>query len=259
MKPLLEFRQVAFTYRERAILSALDAGVGAQDCIALIGRNGAGKTTLLRLAAGALAPCAGEVLLDGRPLRERNHREIARSIAFVPQDVEIPFAMTVEQFVEQGRTPFLSLFGGLHGADRESVERALAVTDTWGMRKRYFHQLSGGERQRVKIALGLAQQPRLLLLDEPLQHLDIGRQLEMIELIQLLRAQGIAILASMHDLNLIEGAFSSVWMLSPGQPMAQGEAQTMMRSEALERAFLCPSGSLAAYMDRGAARIEMVS
>jgi iron complex transport system ATP-binding protein len=259
MNPLLEFRQTTFTYREREILSALDASIGAQDCIALIGRNGAGKTTLLRLAAGSLTPCAGDVLLEGRSLRQRNHKEIARTIAFVPQDVVIPFSMTVEQFVEQGRTPFLSFFGGLHGADRDSVEHALAVTDTWSMRNRYFHQLSGGERQRVKIALGLAQQPRLLLLDEPLQHLDIGRQLEMIELIQFLRSQGIAILASMHDLNLIEGAFSSVWMLSPGKPMLQGPAQKMMRSELLERAFNCRDGSLAAYMGRSDAGVEMVS
>ena len=259
MKPILTFRNVSFEYGSRRLFSSLDGSIGAQDCIALIGRNGAGKTTLLRLASGALAPSSGEALLDGRSLRDRSRRQIARAIAFVPQDVEIPFAMTVRQFVEQGRTPFLSLFGGLSEADHASVERALKITDAWGMRDRYFHQLSGGEQQRVKIALGLAQQPRLLLLDEPLQHLDIGRQLEVLELIQSLRRQGIAILASMHDLNLIEGAFSSVWMIRPGQPVLQGPPQKLMQPQLLEEAFECRPGQLASYLDRPDDRIEMVS
>lgn len=259
MTSLVEFRKVSFAFHDREIFRALHADIEQQDCIALIGRNGAGKTTLLRLAAGALVPSEGDVRFDGRSLRLLSRRQIARSIAFVPQDVEIPFAMTVQQFVEQGRTPFLSLFGGLSGADREYVERALLLTDTWKLRSRNFNQLSGGERQRVKIALGLAQQPRLLLLDEPLQHLDIGRQLEMIELIQSLRGQGIAILATMHDLNPIENAFSSVWMVCPGQPMLTGAPRDMLRPELLERAFNCRPGQLNFYLDQSNRHMEIAS
>jgi iron complex transport system ATP-binding protein len=236
---LLDFVQVCFGYEHRILFNDLFADIRQDDCVALVGRNGVGKTTLLRLAAGTLAPSCGDVLLEGKALRSLKQREIARSIAFVPQGVEMPFSFTVEQFIEQGRTPFISLFGGLGTADREAIERAMELTDTWSLRTRIFNQLSGGERQRVKIAMGLAQQPRLLLLDEPMQHLDIGRQFEMIDLLTTLRGEGIAILASMHDLALIEGAFSSVWLLSPNEEMRQGSPQEMLHPDVIESAFNC--------------------
>jgi iron complex transport system ATP-binding protein len=239
MKPLIEFAQVGFAYGNRMVLRNLDASVFENQCIAVVGPNGAGKTTLLRLAAGTLAPICGEVCLKSRDLRFLKQREIARSVAFVPQNVDVPFSFTVEQFVEQGRTPFLKMFGGLCPADYEAMRRAMELTDTWSLRSRIFNQLSGGERQRVKIALGLAQQPQLLLLDEPMQHLDIGRQFEMVDLINLLRGEGIAIVAAMHDLALIEGIFSSVWLLCPDEPMRQGSPEEILRPEVLEIAFNC--------------------
>jgi iron complex transport system ATP-binding protein len=239
MIPLLEFAHVGFGYRNKDLFNNLDAEVFETDCIALVGRNGVGKTTLLRLAAGTLVPNCGDVRLRNKTLRSLKQRDIARSIAFVPQNVEVQFSFTVEQFVEQGRTPFMRMFGALDAADREAIERAMRLTDTWSLRSRVFNQLSGGERQRVKIALGMAQEPRLLLLDEPMQHLDIGRQFEMIDLIDSLRGEGIAILASMHDLTLIEGAFSSVWLLSPGEEMQQGSPHEILRPSVLDSAFNC--------------------
>jgi iron complex transport system ATP-binding protein len=239
MMPLLEFDNVAFGYGEGRLIDGLAARLVTEDCIALVGRNGVGKTTLLRLAAGILAPDSGEVRLDGRPLSALKHREIARSVAFVPQNVEMPFSFTVEQLVEQGRTPFLKLFGGLAPADREAVERAMELTDTAPLRARAFNELSGGERQRVKIAIGLAQQPRLLLLDEPMQNLDIGRQFETVDLIGSLRNEGIAILASMHDLALIEGVFPTVWLLDPEAGLQQGSPEEMLHPDVLEGAFNC--------------------
>jgi len=236
---LIEFAHVDFAYGARNVIRDLDACIFENQCIAVVGPNGAGKTTLLRLAAGTLTPACGEVSLKDRNLRLLKQREIARSVAFVPQNVEVPFSFTVEQFVEQGRTPFLKIFGGLCGADYEAMRRAMELTDTWTLRSRVFNQLSGGERQRAKIALGLAQQPQLLLLDEPMQNLDIGRQFEMIDLIELLRSEGIAIVASMHDLALIEGTFSSVWLMSPDEPMRQGSPEEILRPEVLESAFNC--------------------
>jgi len=237
MNPLIEFARVGFAYGDRNILRGIDASVRKNQCIAVIGPNGAGKTTLLCLAAGTLAPASGAVRLKGKDLLLLKQREIARTVAFVPQNVEVPFSFTVEQFVEQGRTPFLKMFGGLCAADYEAMRRAMELTDTWSLRSRVFNELSGGERQRVKIALGLAQQPQLLLLDEPMQHLDIGRQFEMIDLIDLLRREGIAIVASMHDLALIAGTFSSVWLMSPDKPMRRGSPEEILRSEVLEIAF----------------------
>jgi len=238
---ILSYTDLDFSYNDRPVVTALNATISNDACIALAGPNGVGKTTLLRLAAGALRPDRGEVHLQGKPLASIRQREIAQLVALVPQNVEMPFPFTVQQFVEQGRTPYLSFFSGLSPADREAVDRALILTDTMSLRNRIFNQLSGGERQRVKIALGLAQQPRVLLLDEPTQHLDIGRQLEMIDLIHTLRGEGIAIVAAMHDLPLIEEAFSSVWMMSPGEPMMQGSPQEMLDPALLERVFNCSS------------------
>jgi iron complex transport system ATP-binding protein len=256
--PLLEFAQASVGYGDRLVLSEISATVLDGECIALVGPNGIGKTTLLRLAAGTLSPGAGEVRLQGQPLECLKQRAIARSVALVPQNVDVPFAFTVEQFIEQGRTPFLRLFGGLQVADRAAIEEAMGLTDTRSLRSRVFNQLSGGERQRVKIALGLAQQPQLLLLDEPTQHLDIGRQLEMADLIHSLSRSGIAILASMHDLTLIEGTFSSVWLLSPDEAMRKGTPEEILQPELLERAFKCAPHHRVMLEDRVRRRRERV-
>jgi len=243
MTSLLHFGELGFSFGQRTIFTHLDASVAAGGCIALVGPNGCGKTTLLSLAAGTLKPSHGDVSLNGQPLRSLSQRTIARSIALVPQNVEVSFGFTVQQFVEQGRTPYLKMFGGMSGEDRNAVDHAMELTDTRSLRSRVFNQLSGGERQRVKIALGLAQQPSLLLLDEPTQHLDIGRQVELIDLVKRLHRHGIAILASMHELTLIEGAFAEVWMLSPGEEMRQGSPQEMLRPELVGRVFDCPPSS----------------
>jgi iron complex transport system ATP-binding protein len=256
MTPLIEFVHVDFGYEEKLLLREVDAVVRQQDCIALVGPNGVGKTTLLRLASGTLSPKLGEVRLNGRALKTFKQREIARSIAFVPQQVEVPFSFTVEQFVEQGRTPYLKIFGGLGEVDYNAIRRAMELTDTWSLRDRVFNHLSGGERQRVKIALGLAQQPKVLLLDEPMQHLDIGRQFEMVDLIDMLRQEGIAIVASMHDLALIEGTFSSVWLLSTTDPMRQGTPAQMLRPEILETTFNCPPRHRSRLAERTRNRME---
>jgi iron complex transport system ATP-binding protein len=256
MKPLIEFMHVDFAYGENNVISDLDATIFENECIALVGPNGVGKTTLLRLATGTLTPASGGVTLKSRQLHSLRQREIARSVAFVPQTVEVAFPFTVSQFVEQGRTPFLKMFGGLGAADYEAIRQAMEWTDTWPLRSRIFNQLSGGERQRVKIALGLAQQPQLLLLDEPMQHLDIGRQFEMIDLIDSLRRQGIAIVASMHDLALIEGTFSSVWLMSPNGPIQRGSPEEMLQPKLLESAFRCASRHRPRLLERVRNRLE---
>jgi iron complex transport system ATP-binding protein len=256
--PLLEFARTSFCYGDRLILDEISASVSNGECVAIVGPNGIGKTTLLRLAARTLKPAAGEVRLSGQPLQLLKQRAIARSIALVPQNVDIPFAFTVEQFIEQGRTPFLRMFGGLQAADRAAIEEAMDLTDTRSLRRRIFNQLSGGERQRVKIALGLAQQPQLLLLDEPTQHLDIGRQLEMTDLIRSLSARGIAILASMHDLTLIEGTFSWTWLLSAGEGLRKGSPEEILQPQLLERAFNCPPQHHSVLEERIRGRRERV-
>jgi iron complex transport system ATP-binding protein len=237
---LLEFVDVAFEFEQRPVFDQLGFTIEQGECAALIGPNGIGKTTLLRLAAGVLACSSGTVSLAGRRTDTLPRGEAARLIALVPQRFEVPFDFTVEQIVEQGRTPYLGLFAGFKQRDRQAVERALEWADVSSLRKRIFNELSGGERQRVKIALGLAQEPRLLLLDEPTQSLDLGRQLELLELIRTLNEEGVAILAAMHDLQLIDSTFSSVLLLEPERKLRKGRPQDILQPEILERAFDCP-------------------
>jgi iron complex transport system ATP-binding protein len=231
---------VSFQRDQRLLLQDLSFTLPAGSCTALIGPNGVGKTTLLRILAGLVPSDSGEIWLSGLRLSALSRRQIATRIALVPQHLESPFDFSVEQIVAQGRHPHRRLLQGLTAQDRGVVEQALLATNTAGLRKRTFNQLSGGERQRMKIALGLAQQPQLLLLDEPTQNLDIGRQVELLSLIRSLAREGITILAVMHDLQLIEGTFSSVILLSPYGPMRQGTPAEILQPLILERAFDCP-------------------
>jgi ABC-type cobalamin/Fe3+-siderophores transport system ATPase subunit len=240
MTSLLRLSDVHFKYQDHSVLRQASFDIEEGSCSALIGTNGVGKTTLLRIAAGTLRPVSGSVLLRGRRMETIPLKEIARTIALVPQQLELPFEFTVQQVVEQGRTPYIGMLRGPGRDDREAVDRALALTDLSSLRHRIFNELSGGERQRVKIALGLAQQPRLLLLDEPTQNLDIGRQVELIDLLHFLRDEGITILASMHDLHLVDKNFSTVLLLSPGEPLIIGSPEQLLKPSVLEHAFQCP-------------------
>jgi iron complex transport system ATP-binding protein len=156
MTTLLEFKSVGFAYAEREVLSRIGISIEAGACTALVGPNGAGKTTLLRIAAGVLAPSSGSVWLEGEPLARIPRRRRSSLIALVPQQLDVPFDFTVQQIVEQGRTPYLSLLRGPMRDDLLAVDRALDMADCLVLRHRIFNELSGGERQRVKIALGLA-------------------------------------------------------------------------------------------------------
>jgi ABC-type cobalamin/Fe3+-siderophores transport system ATPase subunit len=240
MTTLLRFDAVHFVYGQRELLRNANLELPVGSCTALIGPNGAGKTTLLRIAAGVLPPNKGRVLLNGGAFDRLPTRQIARSVALVPQHLDLPFPFTVQQVIEQGRTPYLGLLRGATHEDRAAVDRAIGLADVGALRHRIFNELSGGERQRVKIALGLAQQPKLLLLDEPTQNLDIGRQIELLDLLHFLRAEGITILASIHDLHLVRKNFDRVLLLSPDEPLRSGTPEMMLQPALLEQAFHCP-------------------
>jgi iron complex transport system ATP-binding protein len=240
MNPLLSFRSVSFAYGTTEVIHSASFDLEAGSCTALIGPNGAGKTTLLRLAAGTLHCSRGSVILNNEPLHNLRLTKIARTVALVPQQLDVPFQFTVREVVEQGRTPYLGFLRGPMSEDRMAVDRALELADVTELQRRIFNELSGGERQRVKIALGLAQQPKLLLLDEPTQNLDIGRQVELIDLLHFLRMEGITIFASIHDLQLVEGNFSSAMLLSPDMPLMKGTPEEVLKPSLLEKAFNCP-------------------
>jgi ABC-type cobalamin/Fe3+-siderophores transport system ATPase subunit len=230
-----------------------------QAMIALVGPNGVGKTTLLKLASRLLLPASGEILLEGKPLSAWSRRELPRAIALVPQELEIPFNFSVEEIVAQGRVPYQPWFGAGTKKDRAAVESAMQAVDIVGLRHRFYSELSGGERQRVKIAIGLAQQPKLILLDEPTQHLDVGRQIELLALLRRLNRCGITILAAVHDLNLVAENFSSVIMLTPEPAWIAGPSSDVLQPERVARAFSIGSAALPRFLRNGAGLISDVS
>jgi len=180
--PLIETHGVTFGYGRQPLLYDVHVQVHAGEMVGLLGPNGSGKTTLLRLLSGVLLPQQGQVLLKGRNLRQWRRRGVARHIAVVPQELHMPFAFTVEHMVSLGRTPFVSFFGSQTKHDQEIVYNAMRTSDITSLAGRVFNELSGGERQRVMVAMALAQQPEVLLLDEPTSHLDIKYQIEILDL-----------------------------------------------------------------------------
>jgi len=248
MSPIMEFRNVNFAHSTRAIFEDLSLSVTESETVALIGPNGVGKTTLLRLAAGLLRPSSGEIRVAGRALSDWNRRELSCCVALVPQYLQVPFAFRVEEIVAQGRVPYSGFFGGLGSDDLEVVRSAMEAVDILHMRHRVFAELSGGERQRVKIAIGLAQQPKLMLLDEPTQHLDLGRQIELMALLKKLVGRGITIVAAVHDLALARENCSSAILLTPGAPAIKGSVKEVLHPELLERAFSVDQPDLERYL-----------
>lgn len=246
--PILEFRSVSFAHGERSIFENLSFSVQAGETVALLGPNGVGKTTLLKLACALLGPRSGEALVQGRPLRQWPRRQLSCTVALVPQELEVPFAFRVEEIVAQGRVPHLGWTGGLGPRDLEAVEAAMQEVDLLPLRHRVLGELSGGEAQRVKIAIALAQQPSLMLLDEPTQHLDLGRQIEVMALLRRLAERGITIVAAMHDLALVREHCSSAILLVPEAPAVIGPAADVLRADLLQRAYGVERDALERYL-----------
>ena len=230
--------QVFFDYDGQPVLRGISLEIRAGERVAILGPNGVGKTTLLKLLSGARSPTRGSILLDGRDVRTVPRQELARKIAVVPQDLAIPFAFTAREIVELGRTPHLGLLRGFRSHDRCAVEQAMRLTDTAGLGGRIINELSGGERQRVIIAMGLAQEPEILLLDEPTHLLDISRQAEILDLITDLNcSRGLTVVAAIHDLNLAGRYFNRLVILHRGAVLAEGTPEAVLRTEIVEQAY----------------------
>jgi iron complex transport system ATP-binding protein len=228
LEVLLDVDGITFGYEQQPLLYDVYIQVRKGEMVGLLGPNGSGKTTLLRLVSGVLRSQQGKIILDGRELRDWGRRGIAQLIAVVPQELHVPFAFTVEQLVSLGRTPFVSLFGSGSRQDTLIVQDAMHAADITPLAGRIFNELSGGERQRVMVAMALAQQPKLLLLDEPTAHLDIKYQVDMLELVQRLnRERGVTVIAAMHDLNLAARYFPRLLLFQRGVVADAGPAEVL--------------------------------
>jgi iron complex transport system ATP-binding protein len=242
-RPLAMLSDVHFSYprhrgEPRAVLRGVDFALSAGDLVALLGANGSGKTTLLRLLSGALVPDAGEVRFDGRPLGEWRRDALARRVAVLPQQLDLPDGFRAAELVAMGRAPHARRLFASTVEDERAVERALVDADALDLAARYPHELSGGERQRVLVAMALAQEPDLLLLDEPTLHLDLAHQVALLSSIRRLQAQRrLTVVAVLHDLNLAAAFAPRVVVLHDGRVAADGNVADTLTPVLIERVF----------------------
>jgi iron complex transport system ATP-binding protein len=235
-EPLLECVSVACGYPDREVLTNISFSLEAGSVTALLGRNGSGKSTLIKTISRLLKPIAGSVRIAGRDASQLGYKELARLVAHTPQDETPAFEFTVREIVLMGRLPHSD---GLFESeeDHRAAERAMEMADCVHLASRPIRKLSGGERQRVLIARSLAQEAKLLLLDEPTSHLDPGHQLAIAQLLRDLASQGYGILAAVHDLNWASVLAERAILLSEGTIGLQGAMSDVLRSSILEKAY----------------------
>lgn len=227
-------------YEQREVLRDVTMEFRRGEFLGLIGPNGSGKTTLLRALTGELAPSAGSVLLDGKPVGRQPRRQVARRMAVVPQMSVPPFEFSVEQIVAMGRSPHLGRLQPERTEDRAAVARAMELTHTEHLAARVVTELSGGEFQRVVIARALAQEAPLMLLDEPAAHLDIGHQIDIFELLgRLNRDEGRSILCVSHDLNLASRYCDRLISMEQGRIVAEGTPAVVLTEEHISALYGC--------------------
>ncbi|KPK92030.1 MAG: hypothetical protein AMJ94_06125, partial [Deltaproteobacteria bacterium SM23_61] len=238
MPSIVRMESVDFRYPERQIFSGLSLFLERGEVLGLIGPNSSGKTTLLKLMDGLLRPQRGRILLEERNLDQIPRAQVARKIAVVPQAMEVPFSFTVGEIVLMGRAPYLTRFGWEKQKDLDVAHEAMALTDVAGLGERTFWELSQGERQRVLIARALAQEPKVILLDEPTSHLDINHQVEINELIRGLNLQkGLTVLHISHDLNLAAEYCHRVILLHRGSVFSAGVPSEVITEENIRRVY----------------------
>lgn len=240
--PILSVSDLSFSYDGpgQAVLRDLSLEVPAGAVTAVLGPNGSGKTTLLRLLLGVLRPQAGTIRLAGRPQEGYSRRERSQLIGLVPQDEHIPFDFSVLEYVLLGRAPYLGPLQMPGEADRQVALAALHTVGLDPLQDRTLPTLSGGERQLATVARALAQQPQVLLLDEPTAHLDLSNQGRLLAILRKLAGQGTTLVLTTHDPNLATLVASFAVLMRDGRVLATGPAESTLTAEKLSATYDAP-------------------
>ena len=234
----LETQDLLCTYNQQVVFRQLALTLQAAEVLALIGPNGSGKTTLLKALARLLRPKTGVVMLAGQNVWRLSPTAVARRLALAPQHEATHWPVTVEQAVALGRAPHRGWLLPLSSHDHQVVERVLLQTELQGLRHRLVTELSGGERRRVILARALAQEPHILLLDEPTAHLDLKYQAEVLTLVQRLAHQeGLTVVIALHDLNQAGLCADRLALLAQGSLLALGRAEEVLTADRLAQAY----------------------
>lgn len=236
---MVSIEHLIFSYDGRPVLNDLSIKIKDGVITTLLGANGCGKTTLLQLMTKNLKPTCGTIKLDGRELKDISVKEFARRAAIVHQKNIAPDDLSVERLVSYGRLPYSSIFRpGLNEENQEQVERALKLTNMDTLRERHVGTLSGGQRQRAFIAMALAQNTRLLFLDEPTTFLDVRYQVEILRLVKTLnKEQGITIVMVLHDINQALTYSDEVIGLHGGKAVLQGAPEDVISTESIRTLY----------------------
>jgi iron complex transport system ATP-binding protein len=235
---MLSIRNVSAGYGSQCVLHEVSLEVGRGQIVGVIGPNGCGKTTLLRVASGALPPMSGQVHVAGEDIRRTTGRRLAKVMACLLQDFSLDLPFIIRDVVLMGRWPYLHRLGWETHEDRRIAQQAMELADVSHLADRSIVQCSGGERQRTFSAMCLAQQPQVLLLDEPTTHLDIAHQLSLLDLIRALNRQtGMTVLAVFHDLNLASEYCDGLVLLKRGRVDIQGAPQAVLTAERIRRVY----------------------
>ncbi|MDR3343465.1 MAG: ABC transporter ATP-binding protein [Treponema sp.] len=235
--PRLELENLTLGFKDKVVLRDISLTIKPGELVALAGPNGGGKTTLLKTIGGFIPPLAGRVLLDGKNIAAMGKREKAENISFLFQSTGTLWPFTVEETISQGRFPYRGAFGAETPADRTATDRAITAAGLSGFEYRPVTELSGGEFQRVLIARAMAQEARLLLLDEPANNLDPKYQFMIMQLIRSMADSGIGALVSIHDLNLAGLFADRIALVTKGKIAAQGNPGEVLREDILREVF----------------------
>ncbi|WP_082581164.1 ABC transporter ATP-binding protein [Leifsonia sp. Root227] len=228
-------------YDGRVISDGIDVAIPAGSFTVIVGPNAGGKSTLLRGLARLLKPSSGQVLLDGRDIHGMRTKEVARRLGLLPQTSLAPDGITVADLVARGRHPHQSTFQQWTRADQDAVRDAMLATGITELSARRVDELSGGQRQRAWVALALAQQTGILLLDEPTTFLDIAHQFELLELFRGLNEEGRTLVAVLHDLNQASRYASHIIAMNDGRVVAQGTPEEVITADLVHDVFGLPA------------------
>lgn len=239
MSGILAAEEMEYSYNNAFSLRKISLTLEQGEFVGIIGPNGSGKSTLLKLLAGYLRPDRGRILLDGDDINAMPRQQVAQRIAVVSQGAHVEFEFTVEELVRLGRRPYLSRWQNEAPGDAEIVAAAMETTGVTPFRKRLFTRLSGGEAQRVLLAQALAQQPKVLLLDEPTTYLDMAHQQGIFNLLARLNRQGVTVVAVLHDLNMAALFCRRLVALKGGRLFGIGDVDTVITADNIGRLFGC--------------------
>ncbi|GAB6087188.1 ABC transporter ATP-binding protein [Alkaliphilus crotonatoxidans] len=235
---LLKANHIMAGYDKKTILEGIDITIPDHQISVIIGANACGKSTLLKTLSRLIQPTAGEILLDGKKITTMPPKELAKVLGLLPQSPVVPEGITVADLVGRGRFPYQSFFKGLGKKDYEAVEEALALMGITDLANRSVDELSGGQRQRVWIAMALAQQTDILLLDEPTTFLDITYQVEILDLLtDLNKKRGTTIVMVLHDINLSARYADYIFAVHKGKLIAQGAPSDIITETLIKKVF----------------------